>query len=237
MRYASPRRPLACTALLFCQRAWLSDSADGEPTGEPPGTVSNVIKNAKVSPPFQPLSQFLTMALQLYHARCLGACLQWVQQKCLDRKSLIGELRNTSLHWAPQNMVSNSQYGPGAIAFEIAQVGLPATLRFWPSSPGGVSAPSSSFKTDTSLRQPLHIQPFCIEISRLFHHVFNPIPSARTRLSGGSDICNPNPNPTSVPLTCILCCHPFVGVPESCRYSENMPCSGQARAASAAPFC
>jgi len=41
---------------------------DGEPTGEPPGSVANAIKNAKA-------------------------------------------------------MVSNSQYGPGAIAFEIAQVG------------------------------------------------------------------------------------------------------------------
>jgi hypothetical protein len=41
---------------------------DGEPTGEPPGTVSNVIKNAK-------------------------------------------------------NLVGNSQYGPGAVAFEFAQVG------------------------------------------------------------------------------------------------------------------
>ena len=41
---------------------------DGEPTGEPPGTVVNVIKGAK-------------------------------------------------------NLVSNSQYGPGAVAFEFAQVG------------------------------------------------------------------------------------------------------------------
>ena len=65
---------IACGLLLS---RGIDCALDGEPTGEPPGTVVNVIKGAK-------------------------------------------------------NLVSNSQYGPGAVAFEFAQVGK---VGQWPLCP------------------------------------------------------------------------------------------------------